>query len=158
MDVPLAASSLSGSGAEALRAQLLIEMAKAKKRFCTLAADLTGLLTTTPPEVGGLDRGLAALHLYEAQERIEDIEDALLRIAGGRYGGCAACSTQISLDRLKASPRARLCAACAAATAPSPRWPAAPRPGPTGGGDPRVTSIEPREPLSTLSLENIGAT
>src|SRR5690349_17974120 len=115
MDVPLAASSLSASGAETLRVQLLIEMAQAKKRFCTIAADLTGHLTTTPPEVGGLDRGLAALRLYAAQERIEEIEDALLRIAEGRYGACASCSAQISFERLNACPRARLCAACAVA-------------------------------------------
>ncbi len=43
------------------------------------------------------------------------IDEALRRIERGEYGKCIACGKQISIDRLKAVPHARLCIACKSA-------------------------------------------
>ena len=41
-----------------------------------------------------------------------EVEDALARIRGGRYGICAACEEEIDPRRLEAFPTARRCTAC----------------------------------------------
>jgi RNA polymerase-binding protein DksA len=46
-------------------------------------------------------------------ERIRMIEEALERIEEGTYGKCVSCDSDISLERLKAVPYARLCIECA---------------------------------------------
>jgi RNA polymerase-binding transcription factor DksA len=52
-----------------------------------------------------LERGLAEL---------QNIEDALGRLADGSYGACASCRAPIALRRLRAQPAARLCLTCQA--------------------------------------------
>jgi len=41
-----------------------------------------------------------------------EIEEALARIESGKYGKCDGCSKDISLERLKAIPFAKLCIKC----------------------------------------------
>ena len=48
------------------------------------------------------------------RHRLEDIEQALQRLADGRYGVCAACGDEIPHQRLLAQPIAIRCAACQA--------------------------------------------
>ncbi|UCG62499.1 MAG: TraR/DksA C4-type zinc finger protein [Candidatus Zixiibacteriota bacterium] len=43
------------------------------------------------------------------------IDEALRRIETGEYGKCFSCGKQISIDRLKAVPHARLCIECKSA-------------------------------------------
>ena len=43
------------------------------------------------------------------------IDEALRRIDRGDYGKCVSCNKQISFDRLKAVPHARLCIECKSA-------------------------------------------
>jgi DnaK suppressor protein len=47
--------------------------------------------------------------------RLEEIDQALARIAGGRYGICEDCGADIPRARLFAQPTAIRCAACQAA-------------------------------------------
>jgi len=43
---------------------------------------------------------------------LEDVDEALKRIAEGTFGLCVQCGQPISKERLKAMPSARLCIAC----------------------------------------------
>ena len=46
------------------------------------------------------------------QKAFLEIESALKRIENGTYGLCESCGEQISLERLKVNPEARLCISC----------------------------------------------
>ena len=41
-----------------------------------------------------------------------DIDAALARLANGRYGDCERCGGPIGMQRLRATPEARLCLSC----------------------------------------------
>ncbi len=45
---------------------------------------------------------------------LQAIDDALARLAQGRYGRCADCDEPIALARLRLEPQARYCIECAA--------------------------------------------
>lgn len=45
-------------------------------------------------------------------QEIRDIDAAVIRIAGGRYGECVDCESPIAVDRLKAYPTAKRCQPC----------------------------------------------
>jgi DnaK suppressor protein len=47
-----------------------------------------------------------------ALQALDDIEAALARMDGGRYGRCERCDADIPPERLEAVPQARLCMAC----------------------------------------------
>jgi hypothetical protein len=49
-----------------------------------------------------------------AARELAEIDAALARIDGGRYGICLACGGALGLQRLRAIPEARLCVSCAA--------------------------------------------
>jgi DnaK suppressor protein len=51
---------------------------------------------------------------------LRQIEDALQRMADGRYGYCVTCGENIAPDRLEGDPTAELCADCARLAAASP--------------------------------------
>ena len=58
------------------------------------------------------DRELA-FGLSEAERsRLREVDEALERIAKGKYGVCDSCGKAISANRLKALPFARLCVDC----------------------------------------------
>jgi RNA polymerase-binding transcription factor DksA len=46
------------------------------------------------------------------QRELVEIEEALGRIAAGRYGTCLACGGPLGLQRLRAIPEARFCLGC----------------------------------------------
>ncbi len=46
------------------------------------------------------------------EESLVAIEDTLSRIDGGKYGFCESCGKEISVNRLKVVPTARLCLNC----------------------------------------------
>ena len=66
----------------------------------------------------------------QQKHELDEIEDALARLAGGTYGRCQGCSVAISPARLWAMPAARHCVEC------QQRREAATRDGPAdqGGG------------------------
>jgi RNA polymerase-binding protein DksA len=45
-------------------------------------------------------------------QEIRDIDAAVIRIAGGRYGVCVDCESSIAIERLKAYPTAKRCQPC----------------------------------------------
>lgn len=47
------------------------------------------------------------------QNRIEELEEALERLKGGRYGVCRRCGRHIDVERLDALPQTDLCIDCA---------------------------------------------
>lgn len=49
----------------------------------------------------------------QAKAQLEEIDDALARVAAGTYGRCEACGRQIPAERLAVRPTARRCVACA---------------------------------------------
>jgi DnaK suppressor protein len=49
-----------------------------------------------------------------ARDRLAEIDAALARLAGGRYGTCERCGQPIAPGRLEARPTARTCVVCAA--------------------------------------------
>jgi RNA polymerase-binding transcription factor DksA len=51
--------------------------------------------------------------LERAQQRLADLDDALLRVARGSYGICEQCGEPIPAERLGAQPATRRCVACA---------------------------------------------
>jgi RNA polymerase-binding transcription factor DksA len=46
------------------------------------------------------------------EERLKEVNDALVRIDQGTYGKCASCGNQIEKERLEANPAATTCANC----------------------------------------------
>jgi DnaK suppressor protein len=60
------------------------------------------------------ERAQVAGLLDQARRRLADVDDALDRIAQGRYGRCEECGQPISTARLAARPAARTCISCAA--------------------------------------------
>jgi RNA polymerase-binding protein DksA len=57
-----------------------------------------------------VDINLADIHRDICEMR--DIEAALQRLAGGNYGECVDCSSDIGLERLRAYPTAERCQPC----------------------------------------------
>ncbi|HEY1323771.1 MAG TPA: TraR/DksA C4-type zinc finger protein [Streptosporangiaceae bacterium] len=72
------------------------------------------------PEIAALLR-----RAVRARRKLADVEDALGRLAAGRFGSCEQCGSPVPAGLLRAAPETRYCARC---DAPS--------------GEPR----EPREP------------
>ena len=58
------------------------------------------------------DRGIAADLIANLNANIQRIDDALARIAGGTYGKCAVCGSDIAEKRLEAIPFAVTCISC----------------------------------------------
>lgn len=50
--------------------------------------------------------------LNNLEERLKDINDAILKIDSEEYGICETCGAKIEEDRLEANPSARTCKAC----------------------------------------------
>lgn len=48
----------------------------------------------------------------DQKQRLAQIDQALARIAAGRYGICDSCGKPIAAERLEANPHATLCIAC----------------------------------------------
>jgi RNA polymerase-binding transcription factor DksA len=50
-----------------------------------------------------------------ARRRLADVEEALARLAAGRFGRCEQCSAAIPASRLTLTPEMRYCLACGVA-------------------------------------------
>lgn len=61
-------------------------------------------------EVTDYETNLGIEHRLELD--LQQINDSLVKIEKGTYGICANCGEEISLDRLKAFPEAKLCINC----------------------------------------------
>lgn len=59
------------------------------------------------------ERARVAAIEAEAEGRLDEVERALVRLATGDYGRCAACGGPIGAARLEALPAAERCVACA---------------------------------------------
>lgn len=62
-----------------------------------------------------MERELAFMFASKSGRLIYHIDEALRRIQEGTYGKCHKCGEQISAERLKAVPHARMCIECKSA-------------------------------------------
>jgi len=96
------ANGLSRIEAEAQK--LLLQRRDAIARATPVPGDLTARW---------MDWEAATTPLDEEQKReLRAIEEALRRIADGRYGTCVECGGPLGLQRIRAIPEARYCLAC----------------------------------------------
>ena len=104
---------------------LLAERARARERVAALerefaalaeAASAAGTDDEHDPEGATLtfERQHAAALLEAAREQVAALDDALRRLAEGRYGVCDRCGQPIGAERLAARPTAVTCVRCAA--------------------------------------------
>jgi RNA polymerase-binding transcription factor DksA len=59
------------------------------------------------PEIAALLR-----RAVEARRKLADVEDALARLAAGRFGSCEQCGSPVQAGLLSAVPETRYCARC----------------------------------------------
>ena len=88
--------------ARTMRALLLAGMERRTTQFSQETTRLSAFIANPSEDPTGLDRAMAALHMYAAREAIEEIHDALVRIENGSYGSCLSCGRAIPLERLEA--------------------------------------------------------
>jgi RNA polymerase-binding protein DksA len=78
----------------------------------------SGNLSNTPLHMADLasdnfEQEVAISLLETEEQRLEEIAAALKRIEDGTFGACQECHREISPERLRAVPYARLCIDCA---------------------------------------------
>lgn len=59
------------------------------------------------------ERSQLATLIHQAERHLDDIEEARMRVASGRYGLCETCGKPVAMARLDALPVARRCFGCA---------------------------------------------
>lgn len=104
---------------------LLDAKKKLQEEEATVLAELEDLGFTADGKVDiHLDEGFAdaaqttserarVLSLAEGlQMRLEEVQDALVRVDKGTYGKCVQCGNDIPAERLEAIPAASLCITC----------------------------------------------
>ena len=98
---------------------------RARERVAALEREFAGLAEAASaagtddehdPEGATLafERQHAAALLEAAREQVAALDDALRRLAEGRYGVCDRCGQPIGAERLAARPAAVTCVRCAA--------------------------------------------
>jgi RNA polymerase-binding transcription factor DksA len=106
------------------REVLLGERERARLRVAALEREFAGLAEAASaagtddehdPEGATLafERQHAAALLEAAREQVAAVDDALRRLAEGRYGVCERCGQPIGAERLAARPSAVTCVRCA---------------------------------------------
>lgn len=108
-----------------LEEDLLVAQKNLREEEAIVLAELADLGFTADGKVDiHLDEGFAdaaqttserarVLSLAEGlQQRLEDVQDALIRIEKGTYGKCEGCGNNIPPERLEAIPAAKLCMTC----------------------------------------------
>ena len=109
---------------EPAREVLLGERERARLRVAVLEREFAGLAEAASaagtddehdPEGATLafERQHAAALLEAAREQVAAVDDALRRLAEGRYGVCERCGQPIGAERLAARPAAVTCMRCA---------------------------------------------
>ena len=97
---------------------------RARERVAALEREFAGLAEAASaagtddehdPEGATLafERQHAAALLESAREQVAALDDALRRLADGRYGVCDRCGQPIGAERLAARPAAVTCVRCA---------------------------------------------
>ena len=69
---------------------------------------------TPAAAVSSARTGLAGVRLAATRHAVNDIQDALRRMAAGSYGTCERCGQPITTERLQAAPTTRWCPTCQA--------------------------------------------
>lgn len=106
------------------RALLLAERSAAQAQASSLSADVAAMIVASEgsnsddehdPEGATIafERAQTQALQRAAERRVADVDAALARLDGGRYGECLACGQPIAPDRLAARPTAERCVACA---------------------------------------------
>src|SRR6185312_4622739 len=106
------------------RGLLRAERVRARERVAALEREFAGLAEAASaagtddehdPEGAtlGFERQHAAALLQSAREQVAALDDALRRLADGRYGVCDRCGQPIGAERLAARPAAVTCVRCA---------------------------------------------
>jgi RNA polymerase-binding transcription factor DksA len=104
--------------------RLRAEAAAARERFDALTADLQALIAAASgsnlddehdPEGATIafEREQLAALREQARQQLDDIAEAMQRLAAGDYGVCATCGAPIGEARLAARPFVRECVGCA---------------------------------------------
>jgi DnaK suppressor protein len=60
-------------------------------------------------------QSMTAANRLAAEQRLQRVEAALTRVAGGTYGECLRCEEPVGFERLAVQPEAALCIACQSA-------------------------------------------
>ncbi len=106
------------------RARLDAERAEVLARLAAMRVDFEGIVAASldsnaddehDPEGATIayERSQLDALMTQARRHLDEIEDAVLRDAAGRYGVCEQCARAIAAARLEARPAARLCVDCA---------------------------------------------
>jgi DnaK suppressor protein len=112
---------------DTVRARLLDERARTVDRIRRLEEDVDAIVESgdlDPPDdehdpeghTIGFERAFAQSLLGRARRHLDDLELALQRIDGDRYGTCEGCGGPIPPERLLARPDTTMCVDCAART------------------------------------------
>lgn len=107
---------------DAMRRQVLDELRATAPSVQTALAEGDHEVRTQVDEAEA-DRS-AAVHMAEVEAdrvRLEEVEQAIVRLAVGHYGFCEDCGAEIPRTRLLAQPTAIRCTACQA-TVEARRW------------------------------------
>jgi RNA polymerase-binding transcription factor DksA len=108
---PVHVTQLDAEALSRLRARLESERVSQEVLVAEQAKALTEL--DGHGDANGLrERELANAASSRAAEVIDDIDDALARMAAHTYGTCRSCRGPIPVERLEAIPHVRLCVAC----------------------------------------------
>ena len=105
------------------------ELERYQKKLEELISDIESYLKKSEDSAAAVepDKGLGRLSRMEAMQDQQlvlemrrrkkrqklEVQNALVRIQGGKYGKCAFCGKEISFDRLEAFPEVQTCVTCA---------------------------------------------
>ena len=104
-------SHLSPQQVDRLRGLLLTEREALTRRLAK-HAHLLAELGEQAADLEGVERELVGVQAARARDTVEEIDDALTRLADGSYGTCESCGKPVPFERLEVIPRARSCVAC----------------------------------------------
>jgi DnaK suppressor protein len=107
-----------------LRARLESERRRVQQRLAGLRGDFRGFVDASrdtnaddehDPEGATIafERSQVAALVRQAEERLEQVDAALARVADGSYGVCTTCGRPIPAERLQVRPTATTCVGCA---------------------------------------------
>lgn len=120
------------SSPTASRATLIAERTRTTDLIDSLSARLSEVIDASAGEASddehdpegstlAVERGQLVAQIERSRIRLDEIDDALNRLAHGAYGRCETCGTPIDPERLEVLPAARQCVGCAMRT-PTRRW------------------------------------
>ena len=93
------------------RRELIDELSQRQKRAKRLPGDIQPeYREQAQTEIAG---GITGAIEERQQDRLGNIDDALVRIEGGNYGQCQSCGRVIDEERLEANPTTTFCGDCA---------------------------------------------